>query len=203
MTSSTPRPQAYDIAATYWVAGAVTLIAISSAVRSFLETFTPDGVRTTLLLPINDATVHLTDPDATLAGSATTLSVLATDVNTVSQISLGAAIVVQAALWIGAAFVMVIFVRELSDRTPFSARAGRAITWGSYGTIAGVVVLMMLDKFGQNGVVAALSPDASTENGFAGMLPYVGWWAYAFALGVWSLSFRRGIALEKDAEGLV
>lgn len=198
-------PQAYDIAATYVTSGAVTLLAAFTAVFRLNVLFQPEGLLYTLPVDAVPSTITLTVDGAfvDVEGIAETVSVLATSVNALSTVAAATSIVLVALMWAGLAVVLGVAARQLSTGRPFGRPALHALTWGSYGLLGATLALMMLDRFAANGVAAAVSPDIEVPFSFVSLSPYIGWWAVAFGLGVWSLVMGRGAKLEKDTDGLV
>lgn len=177
-------------------------IVLVVAVQRYIQTFTAEGIRTWLPLPDAEVTAHTNA--GTITGSSDGLTVVATDVNTISAVSLGASIAVVALSWIAVAICMTVLTRQLIAGQAFSRRANRAVNAASYITVGGTLLAMTLDKFAQNGVATALGlANFDSSTGFVWLEPYVMPWAFAFFVGVLGLAFARGAQLQKDTQGLV
>ncbi|WP_040165836.1 hypothetical protein [Microbacterium gorillae] len=200
--NTTEKSQQLDLTATLVVGPAAALIALLVAGFRFAAAFTADGVR--VAVPLTNARA-----DTTLAGgevvvgSPDVLTLTVPDLNPTSSIALGVSIALTAATWIAVSLLMVVLARELFAGRPFSRRATRAVVSASWITFAATCVIMLADRFAQNGALAAVAPEATLDTGYSSLLPYVLGWAFAFCLGLLGLAFTRGARLQKDTEGLI
>lgn len=191
------------------LASVVSVIAL--AVQKFTETFTADGV--VWQLPIvrqagtaTGLTLYSSDGPVTgetVSGTFTQLQVLVPNLNTVSTVCLGAAIVL-AALTLLTVIASTVRIAWLFQQGRFftlaTSHALRTLNWallaGGLGAYAGW-------NLGANGVGGALNLRA-TDTG-AG--EWWGWYVLALfavtSLGLIDIALRRAIRLQHDSEGLV
>lgn len=194
----------YADAATVLVYGAATAIIVGIGIVSrAISIFRPDGIAWTI--PVDEAPVQATLDSGTLPvdGIVQEVMVIAPDVNTVSIACIIAALVVTA---ISAVLVIgsVIFVARNFLVGKFFVRAN-VIALNTIGFTVSIAPLIVLglEHMGQNGILAAIGlADAETIHPVQlwGILPIL---AIGIALGLVSRAFSRGIALQKEAEGLV
>lgn len=138
----------------------------------------------------------------TVEGQATTLSFVAPDVNSLSTGALAAEIVLTAVGWI--------LIVALVGRVVLRTARGRAFAPGTYRLVNGIAIVLIvvsaggafLKILGFNGAFAAVDAfdlfDRSSVGNAA--IPF---YVVAVAIGAIALTFRRGEALQRDAEGLV
>lgn len=191
------------------IASAASVVALT--VRAFAQTFTADGI--SWRLPI-EPQVGMADGltlynssgpvDAgPIAGSFTHLQVVVPNLNTVSTVCIGVAIVL-AALALLAVIASTVRVAWLFQQGRFftlaTSRALRTLNWSLLGGGLGAYVCW---KLGANGVEAALNVRVAETNA----IEFWGWYVIALftvtSLGLIDIALRRAIRLQHDAEGLV
>lgn len=168
-----------------------------------LQTFRSDGIG--WILPIDQQPIEATVGSGvgSLHGYATEALVIAPNVNVVSIIAIAlshavfaaaALTIVGGALWIAWSFL----------RGRFFARGTvRALAVISWALALAPALIFMLDTFGRNGVLAALSIE---NDGSVDSDRYWSWlplFSAGVALGLVTIAFRRGARLQMDTEGLV
>ena len=184
---------------------------VTLAVQTFTKSFTPEGIIWQLPVQPQKVTAQgFTAYDADgvvdaepVSGTLTQLQVTVTDLNTVSTVSLGAAIVLTA-LTLLTVIASTVRIAWLFQQGRFftlaTSRALRTLMWslvvGGVGAFAGW-------NFAKNGVEGALNvrlDQSSTSE----------WWSWyvitLFAVtsfGLIDIALRRAIRVQHDAEGLV
>lgn len=191
------------------VIAAVALISL--AINRFFETFTPDGVAWTLPVEPQSVTAEgLTlytpsgpSPMAEITGTFSSLQVIVGNVNLVSSICLGAAIVIASL----AGLIVIFCTATLAWQflrgqffTPRSSFTVRVLTW-AIASGAGLSYIAWF--FGSNGVAAALGVRAADTANAA----WWGWYALAMfvviSIGLLDIALRRAVRMQRDHEGLV
>lgn len=216
MTTKLPRESGpgkmrADAIAIFALGALAALAVICLAVQYFRDTFTPRGVMWRLpITPQTGSAQGLTLYDSSgkvdapaVSGTFTHMQVTVTDLNTVSTVCLGTAIVLAAAalLFVIASTVRIAWLFQQGRFfTLATSRAMRTLTWALIGGGLGAFACWNLAK---NGVEAALDV-RPTDSGA------VTWWSwYLIALfavtsfGLIDIALRRAIRVQHDTEGLV
>lgn len=204
MTTSTDRRNEYADAATvllYGVAAAV-IVGISIVSRA-LSTFREDGIAWTIPVDERPIDAGVDSGAITVNGIVQEVLVIAPDVNSVSV----ACIIAALALSATAALLVIGGTMSIARnflRGHFFVR-GNVVALDVIGWTVSVAPLLILtfEHMGRNGVLAALGlADAESIHPvqFWAILPVL---AIGVAIGLVSRAFRRGIALQKETEGLV
>lgn len=202
MISGTTRRavSADPISVLLYGAAALAIVAIATITR-IVETFRPDGIA--WVIPIDEQTITAVTGPSTVDATAQEALIVASGVALPAM----AAIVAAIAAWAAAAMIVigcVLFVAWAFLRgrffAPGSARALDIIGWT---LIATPIVILLLERVGQNGVLAAAGagegePVHPIE--FLTILPIA---AIGLAVGLIAHAFRRGARLQRETAGLV
>lgn len=208
---SGPGKMRADAIAIFTLGALAAVAVVSLTIQYFRATFTADGVVWRLpITPRTGSATGLTLYDSTgkvdaapITGTFTHMQVAVTDLNTVSTVCLGAAIVCAAAalLTVIASTVRIAWLFQQGRFfTLATSRALRTLTWSLIGGGLGAYACWNLAK---NGVEAALSVRSADSGALA-------WWSwYVIALfavtsfGLIDIALRRAIRVQHDTEGLV
>ena len=201
--TSVSRSERAD-AITVLIAGLLAVVVVIGLVSlGAVRTLRRDGIG--WILPVGGRRVDAPSGSRTMPvhGDAMTALVVAPNVNAVSvtAIVLSHLVYATVALTIvgGALFISWSFLRDRFF-TPGTVRALAAIS----GALAfGPALIFVLDTFGRNGVLAALSID---DAGFFDAGTYWSWlplFTAGIGLGLITQAFRRSERLQRDTEGLV
>jgi hypothetical protein len=148
-----------------------------------------------------DATVGSSTGDVSaIVGEGT---VFAEHVNAVSVTMIIMSLVVSALTALVVIACIMFLARSASRGAVFTRRTARA--WDVIGAslIIGGVLMLVGDTLGGNGVLAAVGlqdADVAPSVGFWGFAPM---WAVGCACGLIGIAYRRGLALQRETEGLV
>lgn len=211
LRESGPRKMRADAIAIFALGIAAAASVVALAVRAFVLTFTADGI--SWRLPIepqasmaDGLTLHYSSGPVDagpIAGSFTHMQVVVPDLNTVSTVCIGGAIVL-AALALLTVIASTVRIAWLFQQGRFftlaTSRALRTLNWALLG---GGLGAYMCWKLGANGIEAALNvPVAETS-----AIEFWGWYVIALfavtSLGLIDIALRRAIRLQHDSEGLV
>lgn len=211
MTAATQAKRARSERQDLWffiVVGAIAAIAsIGAAVRRLLELFSPDGIAISVPLEQMPAELALGVQGAAVSVHVTQATVLVPDLNTLSLIMLVATIIAQALTVLVVAVCALLLCRNLMRGAAFGRANTKLIFTSFYVVLAGAVLSQAGTTLGLNGVFAALAgtPTYGTEYTSNVNILASFWPSYlaAIALGAIAIAFRRGEALQRDAEGLV
>lgn len=208
---SGPGKMRADAIAIFALGVAAIASVIALAVRTFAQTFSPDGVVWQLPIERQAGTaaglaLYSSDGPATakpVSGTFTHMQVLVPNLNTVSTVCLGAAIAL-AALAILAVIASTVRVAWLFQQGRFFTLAtSRAIRTLNWALLAGGLGAYICWKLGANGVEAALNVRVADT----GAVEWWGWYVIALftvtSLGLIDIALRRAIRLQHDAEGLI
>jgi hypothetical protein len=159
---------------------------------------TPDAVTVATRVPSFTGTAPIGDG----AEATVVTAILAVpDVSPISVGSLVIAVVLKALLLVGVTVLGVIVCRRLMRGIVFDRANTMLSFWMSMGLLAAGLAPTFFENMGLNGVFAAL--DGEFDEQWALFLDGAPLFIAAIAVGVLVIVFRRGAALEKDAEGLV
>lgn len=208
---SGPRKMRADAIAIFALGIMATVAVASLAVRMFTQTFTDQGVSWNLPVQPHPYTADgLTTYSADgpvvstqITGTVSHLQVIVPNLNTVSAVCLGAAIV------LGALAMLVIIsstvrIAWLFQRGQFFTLAtSHAVRTFAWGLVAGGLGSYVCWNLGANGVEAALGVRATN-------LDTIVSWAWYFcalftitSFGLIDIALRRAIRVQHDTEGLV
>ncbi len=160
---------------------------------------TAGSVTVTTRVPAQEITAAIGDGAPAIVDSAT---LVVAGVNTISIISLVLAITLRALCLIAVAVLGVVLCRRLMRGILFD-RVNTSLTFAmSIGLLAAGLVGPWFENMGLNGVFAALGGEFDDQRWllFSDGIPL---FVAAIAVGVLVIVFRRGVALQKDTEGLV
>ncbi|WP_109209603.1 MULTISPECIES: hypothetical protein [Microbacterium] len=199
----TTKKERSDIVATLVTAGVVGAIALIASVTRWLETFTLDGV--SVAVPFAGVSADFAPADGlpVTTVQVTEGEVVAEGVNALSTFSLGASIILGAAVWIAViALFGALGLRFLRGRffDPSNPRLLDAAAWTMLG---GALAVYFLETLGRNGVLAAAGLADFLPSSWALTASFIPVWIAAMVIGLISVAFRRGIRLQRDTEGLV
>lgn len=208
---SGPRKMRADAIAIFALGVAAGIMVIAMAVQTFSRTFTTDGIM--WRLPISPQagtaeglTLYSADGPVSaepVTGNFTDIQITVTDLNSVSTVCLGAAIIL-AALTLLTVIASTVRIAWLFQQGRFftlaTSHALRTLNWallvGGLGTYA-------CWNLGANGVEGALN----VRGAATGTVEWWGWYVIALftvtSLGLIDIALRRAIRLQHDAEGLV
>ncbi|MCS3843010.1 hypothetical protein [Microbacterium sp. AK031] len=200
MESSKIKADRNDLNTAIVVGALVIAWLLFDGIRRIVELFgTAGSVTVTTRVPAQEITAAIGDGAPAIVDSAT---LVVADVNTVSIISLVLAITLRALCLIAVAVLGVVLCRRLMRGILFD-RVNTRLTFAmSIGLLAAGLIGPWFENMGLNGVVAALGGEFDYQRWllFSDGIPL---FVAAIAVGVLVIVFRRGTALQKDAEGLV
>lgn len=160
---------------------------------------TAGAVTVTTRVPAQEITAAI---GAGAQATIDTATLVVADVNAISIGSLVLAIGLRAMCLIAVAVLGVLLCRRLMRGILFD-RVNTRLTFAmSMGLLAAGLIGPWFENMGLNGVFAALGGEFDDQRGllFSDGIPL---FVAAIAVGVLVIVFRRGTALQKDAEGLV
>jgi len=172
---------------------------LNDGIRRIIDLFaTPGSVTLTARIPPQEITAMIGAGAPATVDSAT---LVVADVNALSVGSLVLAIALSALCLIAVAVLGVIVCRRLMRGIVFD-RANTGLAFGmSMCLLAAGLVRPWFENMGLNGVFAALGGEYDDQwLLFSEGIPL---FVAAIAVGVLVIVFRRGAALQKDAEGLI
>jgi len=151
-------------------------------------------------MPVNATVGSATGDVSAIVGEGT---VFAEHVNAVSIVMIIVSLVASILTALVVIGCVMFLARSAMRGTLFTRRTARA--WDVIGgaLVAGGVLMLVGDTLGGNGVLAALGlqdADVAPSVGFWGYAPM---WAVGCACGLIGIAYRRGLALQRDTEGLV
>ena len=186
------------------IAGGIAMVAIAAEGSArFARTFTPAGIAWSFPIEETEVAAAITADGEPVSGAATALTVHVTDVNVVSAVSIGASLVLQVLIAL-AIIGLVLSLGAVFLRGRFFVPAtARLIDAIALVLAFGTIVVLGLDTFGRNGVLAALGQGEGEPLHPATFWSYAPVWFAALAIGVLGVAFRRGLRLQRDTEGLV
>ncbi|MGI6877188.1 hypothetical protein [Microbacterium sp. gxy059] len=169
------------------------------AVTRLSEMFSvPGSVTAPVPMPASDSTVS-TGLDA--AASADTVLLSVAGVNAISTGSFVVSIALPALAYASAALLGIRICRNLLRGDVFSPANARITTVASLLLAGGALVGAFFRVLGLNGMLAAAGGDFGEHTRV--MLDVAPVFLAAIAIGVLPVIFRRGLALQKETEGLV
>lgn len=183
------------------VVGALVIgLLLYDGIRRISELFSTAGaVTVTAGVPAQEIT-------AAVGGGAPatihTATLIVTDVNALSIASLVLAIALRALCLIAVTALGLVLCRRLLQGIVFDRTNTRLTFAMSMGLLAAGLAGPWFDNMGLNGVFAALGSEFSDGPGLL-VRDGVPLFIAAIAVGVLVIVFRRGTALQRDAEGLV
>lgn len=169
-------------------------------IRQIVEMFAdPGAVTVTTRVPAQEITAAIGAGAPATVDSAT---LVVADVNAISIGSLVLAIALRGLCLITVAVLAVILCRRLMRGILFDRANTRLTFVMSLALLAAGLVGPWFENMGLNGVFAALGGEFGDQRWllFTDGVPL---FVAAIAVGVLVIVFRRGVALQKDAEGLV
>ena len=172
---------------------------IYDSVRRIADLFAAAGaVTVSTRVPAQELTVAV---GAGAPATINTATLAVADVNAISVASLVLSIALPALCLIGVATLAVLVCRRLMRGVVFDRRNTHMTFAMSMGLLAAGLVGCWFENMGLNGVFAALGGEFDDQwLLFVDEIPLL---ISAIAVGVLVIVFRRGTALQKDAEGLV
>lgn len=201
--SARRRSEQSDAITVILAGAAAAVVVVIANVLNFLDTFRPDGIAARVPLESGSGEGVLDSSSARISGSLSELTVVVTDLDTVSTLCLGAAIVVAAL----AELVVIAAVMHLA----WSFLRGRFFvrtTTRDFGVISwamflGALGVLLLEHMGINGVLATIGADGREPVHPIHFWAFAPFWFAATAVGLLSVAFRCGAQLQRDTEGLV
>lgn len=196
------RSEAADIWTVLLFAAAAALVVVLTTVIRLFDMFRVDGFAWTVQVDQRPIEASIDSGASGVEGYVDELLVVSTGVNQLSMIA-GAA---SAIVWALAALTVIVAVGFLAWSflrgrffVPATARVFDVVGWT---ILAGALLVMILDKFALNGVLAAVGAEGEPSH------PIEFWsfapaWAIGIVVGLLARAFRRGIRLQEDARGLV
>ena len=189
-----------DLSFAVAVGALVVAFLVYDGIRQVVELFgTPGAVTVRTRVPEQEITVAVGDG---APGTVDLATLVVSEVNSISVASLVVSIVASTTALAAAAVLGVLVCRRLFRGIVFDATNTSLTFWMSMSLLAAGLLGAWFENMGLNGVFAALG--GSFDDGrwllFVELIPL---YVAAIAVGVLVIVFRRGTALQKDAEGLV
>lgn len=200
-----------DAAAVITVSVLASVAVVSLTAGKFLKTFTPDGVAWNLPVVPQPATAEgLTlytpegpAPTTEVTGTLASLQVVVSEVNTMSLMYIGAALVIAALTGLVVIFCTGTLAWQLLRGQFFTSESSLTVRVLTWTTPLGVSLAYTAWNFGSNGIAAALGVRSTDTGG----LVWWGWYAIilfvAVSFGLIDIALRRAVRLQHDQEGLV
>jgi len=192
-----------DVIATLVAAAIVAAIVVVASVLRWLETFRADGISVPVPLAGVPAELAPADGLPVTTMRVTEADLVAQGVNALSALSVGASIILGAAVWLAVITLFgVLALRFLRGRF-FDRSNPRLLDAAAWTMLVGALALYFLDTLGRNGVLAAAGLGDFTPDAWAVSATFVPVWIGAMVLGLISIAFRRGIRMQRETELLV
>lgn len=196
------RSEAADIWTVLLFAAAAVIVVVLTTILRLFDMFRVDGFAWTVQVDQAPIEASINSGTSGVEGYVDELLVVSPEVNQVSMLAGGASAIV----WALAALTVITAVGFLAWSflrgrffVPATARVFDVVGWT---ILVSALLVMMLDKFALNGVLAAVGSEGEPSHPieFWSFAPV---WAIGIAIGLLARAFRRGIRLQEDARGLV
>lgn len=199
MSTKQMKSDRNDLNTAIVVGGLVIAWLLYDGIRALVQLFATAGsVTVTTRIPAQELTAAI---GAGTTGTVDTATLTVENVNVISIVCLVLAIVLRTLCLVGAAAVGVILCRRLMRGAVFDRMNSRLTFAMSIALLVAGLAGCWFENMGLNGVFAALDGEFDDQwLLFADEIPLL---IAALAVGVLVIVFRRGSALQRDAEGLV